>query len=322
MLCSTCFLLVGEVPLNNDLAVLAAQTEKPQAPGKLFAGWTLESAILTAGLVAFCVPTMKFVVQQSWTGEEGAHGPIVLATGLWLLWRQWQEARPFAKAPPTRLVWLLLAIFVPLQIFARITQIVEIEGYLMHATIIVVLYGLIGFEALRKLWFPLFYLAFIYPPPETVVALATVPMKIWLSKAAIVFLQLFNYPIGGQGVTIYIGQYELLVAAACSGINSIISLSAISLFYIYMRHKAEWLYALLLVFLIVPVALVANFFRVLILILLTYHAGEAAAQGFLHNFAGIVMFAIALLTIFAADEVLKRVWDRYTMKSGAQREDG
>ena len=59
-----------------------------------------------------------------------------------------------------------------------------------------------------------------------------------------------------------------------------------------------------------PVALVANFFRVLILILLTYHAGEAAAQGFLHNFAGIAMFAIALLTIFAADEVLKPLWDR------------
>ncbi|MGB5076926.1 MAG: exosortase, partial [Sphingorhabdus sp.] len=220
------------------------------------------------------------------------------------------------------LVVLLLAIFVPLQVFARVTQIVEIEGYLMYATLLIVLYALIGFEALRRLWFPLLYLAFIFPPPETIVALATVPMKIWLSKAAIGFLQLFNYPIGGEGVTIYIGQYELLVAAACSGINSIISLSAISLFYIYMRHKADWLYALLLVFLIVPVALVANFFRVLILILLTYHAGEAAAQGFLHNFAGILMFAIALLTIFAADEVLKPLWDRYVMKSKAVSEDG
>jgi exosortase len=141
-------------------------------------------------------------------------------------------------------------------------------------------------------------------------------MKIWLSKAAIGFLQLFNYPIGGEGVTIYIGQYELLVAAACSGINSIVSLSAISLFYIYMRHRANWLYSGLLVLLIVPVAMIANFFRVLILILLTYHAGEAAAQGFLHNFAGIAMFAIALVTIFAADEILKPLWDRVRAKSG------
>ncbi|MEH6757985.1 MAG: exosortase V [Parasphingorhabdus sp.] len=294
---------------------MAVHDDSKNVPGKTSDGWSWGSVILILGLVAFCAPTMKFVIEQSWTGEEGAHGPIVLATGIWLLLRRWKEARPFVSTSSTPLVCLLLAIFIPLQIFARITQIVELEGYLMYATVLIVLYSIIGLEAIRRLWFPLFYLAFIFPPPESIIALATVPMKIWLSEAAIGFLQLFDYPIGGEGVRIYIGQYELLVAAACSGINSIISLSAISLFYIYMRHQADWRYAFLLVFLIVPVALVANFFRVLILILLTFHAGEAAAQGFLHNFAGIAMFGIALLTIFAADEVLKPVWDRYIIKS-------
>lgn len=296
--------------MKNDLATLPPGPLQSEVPSSWFSGWNWQSAILVLGLLAFCVPTMQFVMQKSWAGEEGAHGPIVLATGLWLLVREWQDARRLAKPAPLTTVWLLLAVLVPLQIFARITQIVELEGYFMYFTILVVLYALIGLDALRKMWFPLFYIAFIFPPPETLVALITVPMKIWLSKAAIGFLQLFNYPIGGEGVTIYIGQYELLVAAACSGINSIVSLSAISLFYIYMRHRANWLYSGLLVLLIVPVAMIANFFRVLILILLTYHAGEAAAQGFLHNFAGIAMFAIALITIFAADEVLKPLWDR------------
>ena len=304
--------------MKNDLAELSLNPGGSQAADRWSTRLNWQSIILVLGLVAFCVPTMKFVMQQSWAGEEGAHGPIVLATGLWLLVREWQNARAFAKPAPSGMVWLMLAVLVPLQIFARITQIVELEGYLMYFTILVVLYAIIGLDALRKLWFPLFYLAFIFPPPETLVALITVPMKIWLSKAAIGFLQLFNYPIGGEGVTIYIGQYELLVAAACSGINSIVSLSAISLFYIYMRHRANWLYSGLLVLLIVPVAMVANFFRVLILILLTYHAGEAAAQGFLHNFAGIAMFAIALITIFAADEVLKPLWDRVRAKSGKE----
>ena len=126
------------------------------------------------------------------------------------------------------------------------------------------------------------------------------------------FLGQLNYPIGGQGVMIYIGQYELLVAAACSGLNSIISLSAISLFYIYVRHQADWRYAALLVLLIVPVALLANFIRVLILILLTYHSGEAVAQGFLHNFAGVFMFAVALIAIYLADEAIRPAWLRIT----------
>ena len=307
--------------MKHDLAELSLRPEDSRITGRLFGKWNWQSAILVLGLVIFCLPTMQFVTQQSWSGEEGAHGPIVLATGLWLLFREWPAARPFAEPAPMPIVAVLLAIFIPLQIFARITQIVELEGYLMYFTILVVLYAIIGLDAIRKLWFPLFYIAFIFPPPDTLVALVTVPMKIWLSKAAIGFLQLFNYPIGGEGVTIYIGQYELLVAAACSGINSIVSLSAISLFYIYMRHRANWLYSGLLVLLIVPVALIANFFRVLILILLTYHAGEAAAQGFLHNFAGIAMFAIALLTIFAADEVLQPLWDRARAKAGKRNKN-
>jgi len=275
----------------------------------------LGSIVLALGVALFCVPTMMFVVRESWTGEEGAHGPIVLVTGLWLLYRQWKESKELATPAPSSPVWVLLAILIPLEIFARITQIVEIEGYLMYFTLLVVLYSLVGLEVMKRLWFPLFYLAFIFPPPDTLIAVVTVPMKMWLSEAAIWFLSLLGYPIGGEGVRIYIGQYELLVAAACSGINSIISLSAISLFYIYMRHQARWQYALLLVLFIIPVALVANFFRVLILILLTYHAGEAAAQGFLHNFAGILMFGIALISIFALDLLLKPVWDRYVGKT-------
>lgn len=272
-------------------------------------------AVLAAGIALFAIPTLIFVVQEYWSREDGAHGPIVLFTGLWLIWRQWGEAISARELPNGARVWGSLTLLVVLHVAARITQIVELEGFLMYGSLIVVLYAFVGAEVLKKLWFPLFYIAFIFPPPETLVAAVTVPMKMWLSVAAIRFLEIFGYPIGGEGVRIFIGQYELLVAAACAGINSIISLSAISLFYIYIRHQAEWRYAALLVLFIVPIALLANFVRVLILILLTYYAGEAAAQGFLHNFAGILMFAVAIASVFALDSVLKPVWNRVTSAS-------
>jgi exosortase len=266
-------------------------------------------ALLIGGLL-LAIPTMVFVIRETWTGEEGAHGPIVLFTGLWLLWREWPSARAVARTPPLSRVAGLLAILLPLFVLARITQIVEVEGYLMYAALLVVLYSIVGGDAMRRLWFPLLYLTFVFPPPETVVAAVTTPLKMGLSQVSIAFLSLLGYPIGGEGVMIYIGQYELLVAAACSGLNSIISLTAISLFYIYLRHNAQWKYALLLVLFILPVALLANFFRVIILILLTYHAGEAAAQGFLHNFAGIFMFAVALAIIFGLDELIRPLWQK------------
>ena len=231
-----------------------------------------------------------------------------MATGAWLSWRLWPDARAVAQRPPLGRVCIFLAIALPLYVFARVTQVVELEGYLMYAALIIALYSVVGAEALKRLWFPLLYLAFMFPPPESLVAAATTPMKLELSRAAVALLDAFAYPIGSRGVMIYIGQYELLVAAACSGLNSIISLSAISLFYIYVRHQADWRYAGLLALLVVPVALAANFVRVVVLILLTYHAGEAAAQGFLHNSAGIALFAVALLFIFALDEALQRLW--------------
>lgn len=294
------------------MATLASMEQHSIDNGVKPASHVVLWAMLLAGLALFVAPTMIFVIKQGWSGEEGAHGPIVLATGLWLLYQRWQVARPVARPAPLSHVIILLCVLVPATFVTRVTSIIELEGYLMYATVLTVLYSMVGLEAMKRMWFPLFYLLFIFPPPDTIVAAVTLPLKMWLSEAAIWFLRLFNYPIGGEGVHIYIGQYELLVAAACSGINSIISLTAISLFYIYMRHQAEWRYALFLVLFILPVALIANFFRVLILILLTFHAGEAAAQGFLHNFAGVAMFAIALVTIFALDSVLKPFFDRIT----------
>lgn len=298
------------------MSSIAATADHDRRPPTLSLGPAIP-ILLIVGALAFTLPTMAFVARESWSTEQGAHGPIVLATGLWLLHRLWPHAREVACRPDRWRVWVLLSVFLPLYVLARITQVVELEGYLMYGTLLVVLYSMIGGLSLARLWFPLFYLAFMFPPPETLVAAATTPMKMILSEAAIRFLDLFGFPIGGRGVMIYIGQYELLVAAACSGLNSVISLSAVSLFYIYIRHQANWRYALLLTVLIIPIALAANFVRVLILILLTYYAGEAAAQGFLHNFAGILMFALALMFIFILDEVLKRSWDRMAARRAA-----
>jgi exosortase len=266
----------------------------------------LADLLLFAGFLALIVPTLIFVAKTTWSTEQGAHGPIVLMTGIWLLWTKWPSVRDDVRPPPA---WKAALFLVPLLLLfpiARITQIVEVEGYIMYATAVAVVDALVGGKLLGKLAFPLFYLAFIFPPPETVIYAITMPLKIGISEASIAFLQLFGYPIGGTGVTIQIGQYQLLVAAACSGLNSIVSLSALTIFYIYIRHSENLRYAALLLLAVVPVAIAANFVRVLLLILLTYHAGEATAQGFMHDLAGITMFATALLMIYLLDIALQR----------------
>ena len=274
--------------------------------------------LLWLGMVALAIPTMASVARDSWSTEQGAHGPIVLATGIWLVMRQWRTAIKIARPGSTIIGLILLTPALLLYAFARITNIVEIEGFAMYGALLSILYMAAGGAVMRLLWFPLLYLLFVFPPPDTAVAMVTQPLKIWISRATIDLLYAIGYPIAGSGVTIQIGQYQLLVAAACAGLNSLISLSAIGLFYVYIRHNANWRYAALLMFAIVPVAVIANFARVLILVLITYHFGEAIAQGFIHNFAGVTMFAISVLGIFAVDALASPLRRRLERSATAQ----
>jgi exosortase/archaeosortase family protein len=60
----------------------------------------------------------------------------------------------------------------------------------------------------------------------------------------------------------------------------------------------------LLAILVIPIAFIANVVRVLILILVTFYLGDEAGQGFVHTFAGMVLFGVGLVMMLATDAVL------------------
>jgi len=258
---------------------------------------------LAAGAALLALPTMIDVARVSWSTEQGAHGPIVFATAIWLVVRDLPAIRPLIRPGSFAVALVLLVPLLVLYGLARLTSTIEVEGFAMYACLLVVAYAVIGPAAMRRLWFPLFYMLFVFPPPDTLFAMLTQPLKIAISGWAVGLLHWAGYPIAGSGVSIQIGQYEMLVAAACAGLNSMISLTALGLFYVYIRHNANAAYMALLTVAILPVAVVANLVRVVILLLITYHFGEAAGQGFFHEFAGLTMFTVALLGIFALDRL-------------------
>lgn len=259
-------------------------------------GWAL-----LLGAAALAAPTMVSIARFSWSTEQGGHGPIVLAIGIWLLGRERARAVGYARPGSPWLFAPAMLAFLAAYLVAHITDLLEIEGFAMYGALLTAAYAVWGGRVLRILWFPLLYLAFVFPPPDSWVAAITQPIKIVISEAAVSLLYALGYPVASTGVTIQIAQYNLLIAAACAGLNSIISLTAICLFYIYMRHNANYRYFLLLLAAIIPVAVFANFVRVILLILITYYFGDAVAQGFVHDFAGLLMFSVSLLAMFAID---------------------
>jgi exosortase len=267
-------------------------------------GFISRYPVLVVGLAALLLPTLYAMATQSWTREEGVHGPIVLATAGWLIWRRWDEIIANARPGSPRIAILGIVIGMAFYIFGRAYGFLVLEVGGLYLTGIAIAYSFIGWRMLRKLWFPILYLGFAVPLPGWFLDSLTLPLKYFVSDVVTRLMSALGYPIVQVGVTLYIAQYQLLVEDACAGLNSIISLTAISLFYIYLLHNSSWRYAAVLFALVLPIALAANVIRVIILVLITYYLGDEMAQGYLHDGAGIVTFVVALLLIFVIDGLL------------------
>ena len=123
-----------------------------------------------------------------------------------------------------------------------------------------------------------------------------------------------GYPIGRSGVILQIGQYMLLVADACAGLQTLLTLEALGLLYLNVVRRDSLFRNIGLAVLIVPISFTANVIRVMALTLITYHFGDAAGQGFLHGFAGMVLFMTALLLIIGFDTLLQFLEGRYAQR--------
>ena len=262
------------------------------------------------GLALLAGPTLLDLAARGWGTDQAAHAPIVFATAIWIFALSARQAAAVASPPAGWKAALFLVPCLMLYAAARITGLLEVRGLAAYLSFIAILYAVGGRRPLAVLWFPILYSLFLIPIPQTVVDIGTQPVKLVISQSVVGLLARLGYPVATSGVSIYIGQFELLIAAACAGLNSLISLTAIGSFYVYLRHNASWRYTLLLIAMIFPIAVFANFLRVLILVLLTYYAGEAVAQGFLHEAAGLFMFVVSVLTIFLIDKIFTAIGHR------------
>jgi exosortase len=131
------------------------------------------------------------------------------------------------------------------------------------------------------------------------------PMKMAVSYVTEHLLFWAGLPIARNGVILQIGQYQLLVADACAGLQTLLTLEALGLFYLNVVRHTSVFRNVGLALAIVPISFTANVIRVIVLTLVTFYLGDAAGQGFLHGFAGMVLFVTALVLILSIDSALQ-----------------
>ena len=259
---------------------------------------------LWIGLMALAIPTIARLANIVWTRDFGAYGPIILATGGWLLWREAGTLRRLGAPGSPWITAGILLLSLPTYVFGRAYDFMPLETLGVYSAGLAMLQSKVGLGAMRVAWFPLLYLAFVIPPPVTLLVDLTSPLKELVSKVATGWLHSWGIPVAREGVTIFVAQYQLLVEDACSGMNSLVGLIAVSLLYIYLMRGSSWRYSLVLVCFAIPIAILANILRIMVLVLLTYFYGNEVAQGFLHFTAGMFLFATALIFVFMIDRLL------------------
>lgn len=262
--------------------------------------------IALGGYAVMYVPVYWWAANGIWQSEEHGHGPLILAV---LLWMFWTLRVPLGQAPNQSAPvfgWPVFLFGLLLFIGGRAFGISILE---LGSQIFVVAGGLLlmkGWPALRLAWFPVLYLIFMVPLPGIFVDAVTGPLKQWVSTIVEAILYGAGYPISRSGVTMTIGQYQLLVADACSGLNSMFSLSALGTLFMYIMARRSLVHNVLMLASILPIAFAANIVRVCALVLVTYHFGDEAGQGLLHGTAGMLLMLVALVLLFFLDWLLAR----------------
>lgn len=257
-------------------------------------------------LFSLYAPIYWDAAHNFWDREEYAHAPMILLISAWMAW-QLKDAivdLPAPSAAGTTLGVLVLAAGLSGAFLGRILTFSILEFLAQPLAVAGICLVIGGTRALRLLWFPIAFLIFMVPLPGSWVDATTGTLKQWVSVWVEHLLAWANYPVGRTGVMLTVGHYQLLVADACSGMHSMFTLTSMGALVLYLRKRSNLLHLGVMLLAIFPIAFMANMVRVMALVLITYHLGDEAGQGFMHGAAGIVLIVVALLGYLGLDSLL------------------
>jgi len=299
----------GKLPKRQHGLAALTMSDTPASPmtARRALSPTVMLGVLAVALLVVLVPTLLYLARNIWSGDEQGHGPIIGGVVLWLLWRKRHEVLDAPYAPATFTGGALFALSLATYALGRSQQIIQLEAGALIGLLASLVLLLRGRQALMAVSFPLFFLLFMIPFPGVLVQAITIPLKAGVSVVAEYLMYHLGYPIARTGVILSIGQYQLLVADACAGLNSMFTLEALGLLYLNLMGYGSKLRNVLLAILVIPISFIANVVRVIILVLVTFHFGDEAGQGFVHTFAGMVLFIVGLLLMLGTDSLLGRL---------------
>ena len=272
--------------------------ERIQTFGRQLQSFGWRTWLLVAVMIGLYGPVLVRLVRQWNNDADYSHGFLVPFLSAYLIWQRRDKLAEVDRRPSN---WGLIVVVFSLGLLFLGS--LGAELFLTRISIIFTICGLIvyfsGWRLLRALAFPLAFLLFAVPIPTLIYNEIVFPLQFIASKFATSVLEMLNlFPIMREGNVLIMPGMRLEVVEACSGIRSLMSLLALAAGYGYLAEKSvpvRWFMFLAMV----PLAIVSNGTRVMITALMTNYIGPQAAEGFMHEFSGWVIFVVATALFLA-----------------------
>ncbi len=290
-------------PAPASLAPAGGALPRPGPAGSLARGeW-----VLAALLLAAFVPALQAMAQVWRSVDYYSHGFLVPLVSLWSLLRTRPRRRRLALEP-SRAGLLLLAAALAAYAVGLAASLVTLQGLAFVTAVAGAVWLRRGGAWLRALSFPVGFLLFMVPLPESWLAPTITGLRLLVSQASVSLLQAFGTAVARDGNVLLLpdGQ-SLFVAEACSGVTSLVTLTPLAVLIAHLTERST-LRRVLLVLSVVPIALTGNLLRVIATVLTAERLGaDAASGGPLHEMTGLFTYVLGCLVLLAVGRLLRRV---------------
>jgi exosortase len=263
------------------------------------------SALLAAGFALMYWHVFAKLVHDWWTDDNYSHGFLIIPIALYLAW---ERRRAFADAPLRLSIFGLIVVIGSIAVL--LAGILGAELFLTRISILGTVAGsvlfLFGWRRLRVLAFPLAFLFLMIPLPAIIFNQIAFPLQLFASRVGELALTTVDIPVLREGNVLILANTSLEVAEACSGIRSLVSLLTLGIVFGYFADQRGWVRALIALSTI-PIAVITNGARVAGTGVAAHQFGPGAAEGFLHEFSGWVIFVLAFMMIITLQWLLVRL---------------
>lgn len=256
-------------------------------------------------LLAFIYYPTFIWMWQRWFAADSyyAHGPLIPIVSFALFWNKRRELSQIPISSSKLGLGLLFTGLV-LHILSALFRIYFTSAYSFFIVLLGLTLYLLGKKLTLAFIFPIFFLLFMIPAPIALVEASTLRMKFLTAHVSVFIIQILGIPVIREGSTVFMPNTNIVVGDPCSGLKSLISLSALAILYVYIV-KASFFRKSLLFLISIPIALGANIIRTTAtLIIANYYGDKIVTDGFLHQAFGLMVFVIAFAGLFLAGRIL------------------